>query len=386
MKAVVCEQGRLSVEALPTPVPGKGQVLLSVLRAGICGSDLHARLDPDTEADVLAAAGYTGFMRASDRVVFGHEFAGVVEDYGTGCRRRSPVGTLVTALPLRRAAGAIHPIGLSAHTPGAYAEQVVVEESLMMVAPNGLSPDVTALTEPLAVAWHAVSRAEISRRDTAVVIGCGPVGLATISVLRARGIKDIVASDPSPGRRDLARSMGAREVVDPTINDVFGGAAGKGALRIVPELASLGVGTMEKLTRLPVPWHHVFSLADRLGLGPKAPIVFECVGNPGMIDGLLGTAPLGTRIVVIGVCIAPDTIRPALAINKEIDLRFVLGYTPAEFRATLQALANGSLAVQGIVTGSVGLTGVDDAFSALAKPERHAKVLIDPSGDGRLLE
>jgi len=272
------------------------------------------------------------------------------------------------------------------HAPGAYAEQVIVEESLMMAAPNGLSAELTALAEPMAIAWHAVARGDVARKDSAVVVGCGPVGLAVISVLRAQGVRSVVASDPSPGRRELALACGATEVVDPSADDPFAGSAGKGALRTMPELAELGVSTMERLTRLPVPWHRVLGLVDALGLGPKRPVVFECVGMPGMLDGLIATAPLSTRVVVVGVCIQPDSIRPALANNKEIDLRFVVGYSPKEFRAALHALAGGSLRAEPIVTGTIGLAGVEDAFDALAKPMHHAKVLIDPSSAVTVLD
>jgi len=73
-----------------------------------------------------------------------------------------------------------------------------------------------------------------------------------------------------------------------------------------------------------------------------------------------------------------DQVRPSMAINKEIDLRFVLGYTPMEFRDTLHMLADGKVDATPLITGTVGLNGVDNAFQALADPEAHAKILIDP--------
>lgn len=262
-------------------------MLVDVLRCGICGSDLHARHHADQQADVLAEAGYDGFMRSDQQVVFGHELCGEVAGYGPGCSRKAPVGTPVVALPLIRRGEGVHAIGLSAAAPGAYAEQVVVEESLMFGVPNGLSPDLSVVTEPLAVGWHAVRRAEIKKRDVAIVIGCGPVGLAVIAMLKARGVRTIVAS-----------------------------------------------------------------------------------------------APLFARVIVVGVCMEPDRIRPAMAINKEIDLRFVVGYTPLEFRDTLRMLAEGEVNAAPIVTGTVGLPGVERAFAALGDPETHAKILIDPGRSG----
>jgi threonine dehydrogenase-like Zn-dependent dehydrogenase len=68
-----------------------------------------------------------------------------------------------------------------------------------------------------------------------------------------------------------------------------------------------------------------------------------------------------------------------MAINKEIDLRFVLGYTPPEFRESLHLLAEGKVNAAPVITGVVGLDGVEAAFTALAEPETHAKILIDPS-------
>ena len=88
---------------------------------------------------------------------------------------------------------------------------------------------------------------------------------------------------------------------------------------------------------------------------------------------------LFSRVVVAGVCVGPDTFTPALAINKEVDLRFVLGYTPLEFRDTLHMLAEGKVDPSPMITGTVGLAGVAGAFSDLEDPERHAKILIDPA-------
>lgn len=87
MKAVTCTNAKLEVVDRPSPAPAKGQLLLDVLRCGICGSDLHARLHCDELADVMAESGYHAFMRSNQQVVFGHEFCGEVVDYGPGTRR-----------------------------------------------------------------------------------------------------------------------------------------------------------------------------------------------------------------------------------------------------------------------------------------------------------
>ncbi|MBA2239635.1 MAG: zinc-binding dehydrogenase [Solirubrobacterales bacterium] len=378
MRAVTCRHAELTVSDRPTPVPGPGQLLIDVERCGICGSDLHARHQCDELADVMQEAGYCDFMRSDQEVVFGHEFTGRVAAHGA-TRRPLPEGTPVVALPLLRRGGDVHALGLSAAAPGAYAEQLIVEESLALAVPNGLSPDVAVLTEPMAVGWHAVRRGEVGKRDVAIVIGCGPVGLAIICLLKARGVRTIIASDPSPGRRALATACGAQSVVDPNEESPYASAAEHGHLATVPAALELAIGAVEKLDRLPVPWWHTWRALERVGVTtPKAPVVFECVGIPGMLDGVIAGTPLFSRVVVVGVCMGADRLRPALAINKEIDLRFVVGYTPPEFRDALHMLAEGEVDASPMVTGVVGLDGVEAAFEALGNPESHAKIIIDP--------
>jgi threonine dehydrogenase-like Zn-dependent dehydrogenase len=380
MRAVVCQHAKLSVQDLPEPDPGRGQVRLEVLRCGICGSDLHARHGLDDWADMAAKAGYERFGRSDQPIVFGHEFCGSVAEYGVGGgRSRGSVapGTPVVALPLLRGDTGVDTTGLSIHAPGAYADQLLVEESLMLPVPNGLDPDIAAMTEPLAVAYHAVRRGDVGKRTVAVVIGCGPVGLGVILMLKAQGVRTVVASDYSPGRRALATACGADVVVDPARDSPYA-ARDKDHLTDIPAVLELAVGTTEKLSRLPVGWWHGFRLAERLGIEPKHPVIFECVGVPGVIESILDGAPMFSRVVVVGVCVGPDTFTPAMAINKEIDLRFVIGYTPLEFRDTLHLLAEGKVDPRPLLTGTVGLDGVDAAFTALGDPEAHAKILVDP--------
>jgi threonine dehydrogenase-like Zn-dependent dehydrogenase len=308
-----------------------------------------------------------------------HEFSGEIAEHGPKCKRDLPTGTPVVALPLIRGAEGVDTIGLSAHAPGAYAEQLLAEESLMLPVPNGLAPDVATLTEPMAVALHAVRRGEVGKKQVAIVIGCGPVGLGVILMLKARGVRAVVASDFSPARRRLAQACGADVVVDPDEASPFSASADAGHLADLPSALDLAVGTLEKLRRLPVGWWHVWRAAEKLGAAPKHPVIFECVGVPGVIESIVDGAPLFSRVVVVGVCVGPDRFQPAMAINKEIDLRFVVGYTPLEFRDTLHMLAEGEVDPRRLITGEVGLSGVESAFDALGDPETHAKILIDPA-------
>lgn len=385
MKSVVCQNHELRVLDRPALRPAVGQVLLKVLRCGICGSDLHMRLHCDHMDRLVRRVNYQRFANSGQELVFGHEFCGEVLDYGPGTLGKLKPGSTVCALPLLRSGEDIDMIGLSTHAPGAYAEQVLVQESLMMPVPNGLAPDQAALTEPMAVALHAVRRGEVSRKDVAIVIGCGPVGLAVICMLKALGVKAIVASDYSPGRRELARRCGADLVMNPAETSPYASWQQHGFLNGLPGLLELAVGTREQLGRLPFPWWQSWRLAEKLGLQPKRPVIFECVGVPGLLQSVLDGAPMLSRVVVVGLCMQADTIEPAMAINKEIELRFVLGYSPLEYRDALHMLAEGRVRGEALVTGTVGLEGVAAAFAALGDAERHAKILIDPSRAGSAL-
>jgi threonine dehydrogenase-like Zn-dependent dehydrogenase len=386
MRAVACRKGELEVVDLPALSPGEGQVLLDVVRCGICGSDLHARYHCDDLADVAAEMGYDDFMRMSDQVVMGHEFSGRVASYGPGTRKKVDQGAPVVALPLLRMNGRAQATGLSTSAPGAYAEQVLVDELLMMPVPGGLDPAMAALTEPMAIGLHAVRRGEVKKNTVAIVIGCGPIGLAVICALKASGVKTVVASDFSAARRSLATVCGADVVVDPAADSPspYDAAGDRGFITSFSAGVDMLLDAMTLLRRLPLPWHHVMRTAEKLGAGPKAPVIFECVGVPGIIDGIMAAAPLRARIVVVGVCMGVDRIRPSMAINKEIELRFVLGYSPVEFRDTLHMLADKTLNATPLVTGTAGLDGVESAFTALADPDKHAKVLIDPASSATL--
>lgn len=384
MKAVVCQDAHLRIEDLPEPTPGPGQVLVRVERCGICGSDLHMRHHTDHMKALLGRVGAGDIVPSSrDAVVYGHELCCEVLDHGPGCARRIRPGTRVVAQPMLRVGESIHLTGLSPVATGGYAERMVLQESALVPVPNGLSADLAALTEPMAVGWHAVRRSEITRKDVAIVIGCGPVGLAVTCLLKARGVATVIASDFAAGRRALAQRCGADVVIDPREASPYAPHAEDGFIRDLPALFGLAVDTRERLGRLPVPWHVTWRLAEWLGVAaPKRPVIFECVGVPGMVQQVIDGAPLLSRVVVAGVCMQVDRYEPALAIHKEIDLRFVFGHSPLEYRDTVHMIAAGKVDCAPLVTGIVGLHGVPGAFTALEDPATHAKILVDPQRSG----
>ena len=382
MRAVVCERAELSVRELPEPVPGPGQLLLEVTRAGICGSDLHARRHADDLSAASEAIGIRSTMRSTDAVVMGHEFSGRVLAHGPATRRTLPEGTPVVAFPVLRGGGAMHMIGLSPQAPGAYAEKMVVEEAFTFEVDNGYPLERAAMTEPLAVAWHAVRKSGVARRDPAFVIGCGPIGLAVITMLKARGVRHVVASDFSAARRALAERCGADVVVDPAETSpwsTFG--EGRHYRTDMNPLLDYAHDTVGKLRRVPLlPWSKLIRAAETVGQSEQqGPVVFECVGVPGIIEQVMAGAPLYTRVVVVGVCMEPDTFAPSMGIHKEISLQFVLAYDPGEFHDTLRMMTSGKVDPTPLHTGTVRLDGVEQAFDDLGGAERHAKVLVDPS-------
>jgi 2-desacetyl-2-hydroxyethyl bacteriochlorophyllide A dehydrogenase len=339
MRAAVLREGRMVYrDDVPDPVPESGQVLVAVRSCGICGTDLHFAAHGDemlalTEqmADSIGAGGMK--VDLNNDVFMGHEFSAEVLEAGPDTDTHAP-GTLVTSIPVLLSSRGVEPILSSNSTIGGYAERMLLSAPLLLSIPNGLDPKHAALTEPMAVGLHAVNKSNVQRGETALVLGCGPIGIAIIAALRFRGVETIVAADFTPKRRGLAAAMGAHQTVDPAQSSPFDTA--------------------------------------------KPDVVFEAVGVPGIIDDVLLRAKPGTRLVVAGVCMQPDTVHPLFAIAKEINVQFVLAYDPSEFADSLRALAEGDIDVTPVITGDVGLEDVGAAFDDLADPERHCKILVTP--------
>lgn len=350
MRAVVMRSGQLVVDEVPVPDLQPGQVLAEVLACGICGSDLHALDHADQLVEMSNAASMGSpvtptVMDPSLDVVMGHEFSARVLEVGDNVGNSAP-GDVVVSLPVVMDAGGVHALGYSNQYPGGYAERIVLSDILTMKVPNGLDSGLAALTEPMAVGLHAVEMSRVTPRHGAVVLGCGPVGLAVVAALRLAGVETIVATDFSPTRRDLATAMGATEVVD---------AARESAVAA---------------------WRRVD--------GSRPLVIFEAVGTPGMLDRAISDAPGGAQVLVVGVCMENDTVRPGIAVVKELDVQFVFGYDPLQFQTTLRRIAEGELDVSPMITGRVDLDGAPGAFEALRDPEAHAKILVVPGSGGSI--
>jgi 2-desacetyl-2-hydroxyethyl bacteriochlorophyllide A dehydrogenase len=341
VRAAILRRGEIVVDDVPEPVPGPGQVLVETIACGICGSDLHCRLHAHDFVAAAKASGMSVFDFDPDAdLVFGHEFAARVVGLGPGVAGVVE-GVAVVGHPVVVNDHGVRSVGYANELMGGFAQRMVLEAPRLLPVPNGLDPRHAALTEPMAVGRHAVNASWVGRTRSAVVVGCGPVGLAVLASLRAAGVPLVVAADFSPARRALAERMGAHVVVDPATTDA------------VEAWSSAG--------------------------GRGATVVFEAVGVPGLIDRLLTAIPRNSQILVVGLCMQHDQLWPAVAVNKEATISFVLGWTPDEFRDSLADLAEGRIDVAPLVTADVGLDGVAGAFEELANPERHAKVLVRPN-------
>jgi threonine dehydrogenase-like Zn-dependent dehydrogenase len=347
VRAAALRSGTIYVkEDAPDPVPSFGTVLVQVKACGICGSDLHfakhgeVMLAKGKEMQGMPSLGVDGPGIDLDRDVYmGHEFCAEVLEVGPDTVGPAP-GTLVTSVPVLLTMSGVQPIVYSNDVAGGYGERMLLSAPMLLEVPNGLDFRHAALTEPMAVGLHAVNKSGMTPREGALVLGCGPVGLAVIGALKLKGVETIVASDFSPARRALATTMGASEVVDPAAEPAFEA------------------------------W-------QRAG-GGKALVCFEAIGVPGIIDSVLRDAPHSTRLVVVGVCMETDRINPFFGISKELNVQFCLGYDPMEFAGTLRSIAEGELDVAPLITGEVDLDGVPGAFEALANPDEHCKILVTP--------
>jgi (R,R)-butanediol dehydrogenase/meso-butanediol dehydrogenase/diacetyl reductase len=327
----------LTIERVCDPRPKTDEVVIAVARAGICGSDLH-----------MAEYGF-----APAGTIFGHEFAGTIVECGAKVDGWA-VGDRVTALPLHACSrcdacneglpglyrsGVF--TGTSLLAQGAYAQYVVARAAMLQRLPAGVGFDEGAMVEPLAVAHHAVAMADLGAADDVLVIGAGPIGVAVALFARLAGARSVVVSERFADRRALALAAGASAAIDP----------GAG-----PVAAAFSV------------------LAGR-----APPVVFECVGAPGLIQQCIDLAGIRGRVVVAGACFQDDAIKPITGLAKEVSLRFSQCYTERDFEAVIGAIAAGRADPEPLHTRTIGFDDLPAAFDALRKPSADCKILIDPA-------
>lgn len=336
---VVTGPREVALASLPEPSPGPGQVKLRVRYAGICGSDLHElESGRDRRAFGMSA-------------VMGHEFSATVVETGSGVDGLGP-GDLVTVNPSQwcgrcdacregqtwRCASPSGAIGYG--TPGAYAEFVVASAATCVRAAGGARPDLLALTEPFAVALHALRRGRLAHGEPVVVTGCGPIGLLCVLAARHLGAGPIVASDPVASRRDKAAELGATRAVAPQ------------------DLAS--------------------AVRDATGTD-QVPLAIEASGVASGMSDCLARLARGGRVVVAGVNEEPYPLSLFQTLVMEHEIVGSLGYTHDEFREAADLIGTGAVDIGPVISHRLPLREAPRVFHELVSDRgEYHKVLLTP--------
>jgi L-iditol 2-dehydrogenase len=320
---------RFTIDDAPEPVAAPGQVVVSVAAAGICGTDVHAT---------------QGLFPWTPPMVLGHEYSGVVREVGRGVSRRL-VGRAVACEPSFGCGTCLHCRNgrisqcAKATRVGGFAERAALPATCVHPLPKGLDPVTAALAEPAACCLSGLEMFRMPRGATVVVMGGGIMGLLTMVLARRRGAARLVLSDPLAERREIARKLGARVVVDPTSE----------SLR-----------------------DRVMALTD----GRGAEVVCEAVGKPDLVaEALTMVRPTGV-LQLVGV--SPKGSRLPLDLYdvhfREISVHGAYGRGTA-FRRALALLPK--LGVKRLVGARFPLARIEEAF-AHATAGRGAKTVITP--------
>lgn len=333
MKAVTFQglHTPLAFEEVADPTPDEGELVVKVGRCGICGSDLHMTED--------AAYG----CQHGD--ILGHEFAGEVVELGKGTSGHK-VGDLVSVIPLKSCGqceqcrkGAVQWCEHFGLQGGGYAEYAVTRPNQCVPLPSDLTLADGAIIEPLAVALHGINLSAMKTGDRVLVIGAGPIGLATAFWAKRYGAGKVAVQDIADYQKSRALEMGA---------DIF---------VVDPE-------------------NPVESAIRELGGAPD--VVFECVGLPGLIDQAVKQVRPNGEIVLLGLCTKPDTIHTFPMLSKQIRLVTSAFFTRQEYEAALAALDHGAIKPRLLVTDTISLTNTPEIFESLKKRTQQCKVMIAP--------
>ncbi len=343
--AVYYGVGDIRIEDIPMPTVGPGQVKVKLAYNGVCGSDLHEYFSASTFTPVEPHP-QTGVKIP---VVLGHEFSGEIAEVGAG----------VTGIEVGQAA-ALRPTyscgdcascrqglpnicrilafhGLSADG-GGLSEYTVLPAENVHLLPDGVSLELGALVEPMAVGHHAVDRSGLTREDTAVIVGAGPIGIGLWFALKARGFDKVIVSETSPERRAAISGLGAETVIDPRQNDL--------------------VETVMELTD---------------GVGAAA--VFDAAGVGAAIShSVPALAPRG-KIVVVGIHELPFDFNPTSLLLQEVEVIGSIVYDDDDYRAVIANMADGIYDTTGWVEHA-RLEDLLQVFEDL-RAGRKLKVLID---------
>jgi 2-desacetyl-2-hydroxyethyl bacteriochlorophyllide A dehydrogenase len=333
MKAAIFEgAGKpLVLRSIDDPTADEGEVVIKVGRCGVCGTDLH-----------MTSGHATDFPAGT---ILGHEYAGEIVEIGAGVTNFK-IGDIITAMPCKGCgkcaaclAGAPLMCARMQGLVGGFGEYLRAAATSAVKLPASLSLADGALVEPLCVGLHGVSLAQLVPGARVLVLGAGSVGLAAIFWARQLGAGKVAAASRAARRAGLALQLGADDFVQ------------------------FGDGEAERI-------------ADVLGGPPD--VVLEAAGAVGMLNKAVELVRPNGLIVSMGFCTSPDPILPSLATWKQVRLAFSMGYTLQEFQFCTDILAAGHLEPRLMVTETVGLNALPEAFEALRAGSGQTKLHVNP--------
>jgi threonine dehydrogenase-like Zn-dependent dehydrogenase len=328
----------VAVEDRPTPKPGPGELLLEVSHCGICGSDLHFLLEWGGRAGVIEGHEYSGTVAALGPDVTGWAVGErAIGGPSPRCGRCEYCLAHRTSLCVER--GGVG--GDDGTWQGAFARYKTVRAAEALRVPEGLSLKHAALTEPLAVALHGITRAGGARPGTRwLVTGGGPIGFLSVAALKALGVDDIVVSEPKASRRSLCEKLGAR-AVDPTE-------------LVMPEM----------------PYDMVDEPFD---------VALECSGNGRAQESALAQLKRAGTLVLVGAGMARPKFDPNRILLNELVITGAFVYDHDGFPRALELLASGRLANDLLVEQEdYPLNRLLDAAVGLHEGDLAAKAMIVP--------
>jgi threonine dehydrogenase-like Zn-dependent dehydrogenase len=344
MRAVVLRDGALEVRETPDPVPGPNELLIRTISTAICASDVHFM----DHHDVVPSGGPAGMVYDPDRdIVLGHEFVGEVVAHGPDCSGAFPVGTRVTSIPILLVDGGLggtKVIGQHPEAPGSFGELLLVNELMARAVPDGVDLDAVALVDAFAVGEFYVRSSNIEPGEIPIVIGAGAIGLSAVAALAGRGIDPIIVSDYKAERRGLAEHFGAHVLVDPAERSPFD------------------------------VWQH-----HRLERGCTKPaVVFECVGAAGLIQQIVDSCEMWTRIFAAGGWYTGDSLDCTAATHKGVQIQFGGGPHPEDWYGTFEAICEGRLDPLPSVGRIIGLDEVPAALDETRRAQGPPRIVVHP--------
>ncbi len=335
-QAVMTAPGRIEFRDVPAPALVAGQVLLRMKRIGVCGSDIHV---------FHGKHPYTSYP-----VVQGHEVSAVVEQVAPGVKGFSP-GDPVTLQP-QVTCGTCYPCTHGAYhicdhlkvmgfqTTGAASELFAVDASKVLHLPPGMSLEHGAMMEPLAVAVHALGRGGGAAGKKVLVLGAGPIGNLVAQAAKGSGAADVMLTDVSEVRLELARRCGLEAAVNPA-------------------KADLGEAVRKRFGE------------------SKADLILECVGAQKTIEGAVAVARKGTDIVVVGVFGDRPSVDMGLVQDRELRLIGTLMYREPDWRDAIALAAAGKVNLEQLITDRFPFERYLDAYHLIeANRDKAMKVMV----------